>query len=1271
MMNQEKLLQDLFSLRETIKNQAKLKGEKSPMVCSDNAIHEMARLCPRKIEDFHSVAGLGKIFVENYAERFLDLILKSVESPMEKSVLMDAKARETLKELEKKLVDVNRKNCLLYLAKLPAKRGIDLFSCDCSNPLGLIFLNVSMQVCSIEAQSQYKKYTQLLREIQKDIRDKGQNDLYVAYPFVKGRLPGENFDIRCPLALFPMVAERDSLGVSLKLDEDRDILYNSTLLLAFFKFNGMNNPLPNDVIEDISSLSFLDSLLSFYKENGLTILKEDTELQKFKEYSAGEFPSYKNGELYLEPCMVLGKFPTRSGMIQKDFDDILESGQINELLNILLQNIDDLDFYQDFYSGIEKDQEKEEEKLKAISERDLTYINDLNSSQEEVLSAIDYKDSVVVQGPPGTGKSQVITSLISDYVSQDKTVLMVSEKKTALDVVYSRLGNLSAYALLIDDIGNKELFYAQLEKMLDFNKNIFAENPDLDTLSSVIDEDVKKLEEISDKLYSVGSFGIEPYKIYRKLPRLDLENPLERSRLTAVRESLSKTLLSGKGQYSYTSSFSSGFTASSASRGSSKASPAYPISYEELTRLKDKFSKEALTSNLIRYYELKDSYPWMERFREHLSDFDMLNISEKLKEYEEVYQEWQRKNFIVKLFSKGRVNDCIYEISKFFSNTENRELEALLKNQFQALKDSATVHGEYQQLKGLYESLSKQEKEYFEAINSCSQFYEHSLSKANTAVYDAILFDFISRFESENRELFQNIKDYQGIIEALRHNMNEKKELTKKKLQVMLSTALENLRQTKHYGEMRRVMENKRKWSVNKFIKRFGFELFKSIRIWLLTPEVVSEIMPLEKGLFDLVVFDEASQMYVENGVPSILRAKKLVIAGDHKQLRPSKIGSGRVEINEDLPEDMELSAALEEESLLDVARFKFPDILLNFHYRSKYEELIAFSNYAFYKGRLYVSPNMKKAEKPPIEVHKLEDGIWVERANLAEAKHIVNLLKEFFRNRQRAETIGVITFNVSQRDLIEDLIDEECGIDEVFAAQIRAEIIRKKDGEDIGYFVKNIESVQGDERDVIVFSIGYAKNENGRIVRQWGWLNQKGGENRLNVAISRAKEKVYIVTSIFPEELQVEDIKNDGPRFLKKYLEYAFAVSKGDKEGAKEVLLSFGDQANAGTSLRFDSGFEEEVYQRLTEKGYEVDSQIGIGGYSIDLGIKKDGHYVLGIECDGKLYHSSKSVRERDLHRQKYLESRGWKIHRIWSSNWWKNPEGEIAKISKILETQ
>ena len=487
---------------------------------------------------------------------------------------------------------------------------------------------------------------------------------------------------------------------------------------------------------------------------------------------------------------------------------------------------------------------------------------------------------------------------------------------------------------------------------------------------------------------------------------------------------------------------------------------------------------------------------------------------------------------------------------------------------------------------------------------------------------------------------------------------------------MILAKEMYNISTSKRHGEILRVLDSKRKWSVNKFIKKFDFELFKSVKIWLLTPEVVSEIIPLQTGIFDLVVFDEASQMYVEKGIPSILRAKKVVIAGDHKQLRPSSLGAGRIEMDVDeLPEDTELSAALEEESLLDLARFKYQDVLLNFHYRSKYEELIAFSNYAFYHGRLYVSPNAETPELPPIQVHKMENAIWSDRSNMAEAKYIVEMLKQFFDERTEDETIGIITFNTNQRDLIDDLIDAECAKNPGFAAAVRTELARRKDGEDIGLFVKNIESVQGDERDVIIFSIGYAKNENGRLIRNFGWLNQQGGENRLNVAISRAKKKVHIVTSFHPAELQVEDMKNDGPRILRKYLEYAFAVSSGDKEAARQILLSFGDDSTPGQIVSFDSDFENQVYDALVEKGYHVDTQVGIGGYSIDLAIKKDGKYILGIECDGRLYHSSKSARERDYHRQKYLESRGWRIHRIRSTNLWKNPQQEIAKICSVAD--
>ena len=374
--------------------------------------------------------------------------------------------------------------------------------------------------------------------------------------------------------------------------------------------------------------------------------------------------------------------------------------------------------------------------------------------------------------------------------------------------------------------------------------------------------------------------------------------------------------------------------------------------------------------------------------------------------------------------------------------------------------------------------------------------------------------------------------------------------------------------------------------------------------------------------------------------------------------------------MNEDLlDEDAEISAALEEESLLDLARFRYPDILLNTHYRSKYEELIDFSNYAFYKGRLFVAPNTDTPEKPPIEVHLVDNAVWSNRANRREAEQVVALIKEFFNNRQHNETIGVIAFNASQRDMIYDVIDEESVADPAFGSKIRAEMARKDNGEDTGLFVKNIESVQGDERDVIMFSIGYAKNTSGRLMHNFGWLNQKGGENRLNVAISRAKKKVHIVTSFRPAELMLDDAKNEGPLILKRYLEYAFAISNGDKEEAERILRSFGETFGIAPAA-VETQFAQNVAEALRQKGYEIDTQVGIGGYRIDIAVRKNGKYVLGIECDGKLYSISRSARERDYHRQKYLESRGWRIKRLWSMDWWRDPDHEIQKLCQLIES-
>ncbi len=1243
----QKLYNELYTLRQRIKDEERYKYGRAPIVCSDEALFEMTNLLPKKISDFYCVPGLGQTFTDNYGNRFLNVILKYEKSPEAEVLKMSSNAAQTMKELEKKLVNINRRNRLLYMPKAANKYAFDLYDPDgLRDPLKIIFGGSKGQlICHINDISKikgqngidkYRRAIQLIREVNKDRRDKGQNDLFIGYPFVQGRLAGENFDIRAPLVLFPVSEEREAQCIKIKLDDTRDIVYNNALVLAHFKFNNIARPLPNNIIEDISAETFIQEVVKFYKGNGIEITYYSDSVDKFLEYSADEFPSYRNGELHLVRNIVLGKFPTYSSSIQKDFNDILGKNEINYLLNDLIIGMDEIDYYSDSIQG--EEDLKQQDKLLEISENALVYINELNSAQEAVLAATDKLNELVIQGPPGTGKSQTITSLISKYANEGKTVLMVSEKKTALDVVYSRLGDLSRYTLLIDDVGDKDSFYRQMEKISNIRSSLGEVAVDLKPISDGIDTHVSRLELIAQKLYSPDSFGIEPYKLYMMNRKIELSESDQLQKYRLIKSCITPWLLS--------------------------------IKFETLAQLHQKFADRLLLENLEIYKKLSEEFPWLNDIKDNLSEYEVIILNEKLEDCIQKIHEWSAKGLFARQFSKGKLMKEIRgDFSEYFTIHE-KKVCLLIFNTINKIKEGLANYSSFIDKKFLYNKLSENERLYFDVMRSAYLKQFGDLTACNDELFNQILYEHIQQFEIDNRELFQTVSSFDGIILSLSQAINQKRELSRKKLEQILTENVASINTSKRSGEISRVIESRRKWSVNKFISKFDFELFKGIKIWLLTPEVVSEIIPLQVGLFNLVIFDEASQMYVEKGIPSILRAKKVVIAGDQKQLRPSNLGAGRVDIDEDLlEEDSEINAALEEESLLDLARFKYKDILLNFHYRSMYEELIAFSNYAFYKGRLYVCPNIEKPEKPPIEVHKMDGALWANRSNIKEAREVVCLLKQFLKERENDDTIGIITFNSTQRDLIDDLIDEESVKDLEFAAAVKAEINRKQNGEDIGLFVKNIESVQGDERDVIMFSIGYAKNENGRLVRNYGWLNQKAGENRLNVAISRAKKKVHIVTSFDPSELQVEDAKNDGPRLLKKYLEYAFAVSQEDKESARQILLSFGD-AEDNSVVTFDSDFENQVYDALVEKGYQVDTQVGIGGYSIDLAIKREGKYILGLECDGKLYHSSKAARERDYHRQKYLMSRGWRIHRIWSTNWWKNPKAEISKICTVVDS-
>lgn len=553
-------------------------------------------------------------------------------------------------------------------------------------------------------------------------------------------------------------------------------------------------------------------------------------------------------------------------------------------------------------------------------------------------------------------------------------------------------------------------------------------------------------------------------------------------------------------------------------------------------------------------------------------------------------------------------------------------------------------------------------------------------------VEDAMVHGWLAEVELESRDLRRvSTGEANELRVRFREELKRRRDLNQKRLALTLDRRANSVRfdperavdgrsnAEKPWKDLKhQVNKQRRLWTLRKLVRELRWPLLEVMPCWLVSPETLSAAFPLESGLFDLAIFDEASQLAVQFGVPAIHRAKRVVVAGDEQQLRPFDLFSS-VDVSEDdeqqETEDEEPDrAATEAESILTLAKARFPEEMLNCHYRSRYEELIEFSNQGFYQGRLLTVPPVDAIGAVPIEWKKIE-GIWEKRRNTKEALAVGDLLFELLKANGDHKTIGVITFNSTQQTEILDQIDRRKSEDPAFSALISKAENPESGNKDAALFVKNIENVQGDERDIIIFSIGYAPDPTGRVYSRFGTLNKEGGDNRLNVAISRAKEKVYLLSSVEPDQLSVSTSRNRGPRLLKSYLEYAKAISSKAQEEAQAILRGVNPSMDVGGKKTgtFDSPLEVEVFEELTRRNFTVRPQIGVSGYRIDLGVVDPddaSRYLLGIECDGATYHRATCVRERDAYRQRFLETRGWKIHRIWSRNWWQNREEEIRKV-------
>lgn len=425
----------------------------------------------------------------------------------------------------------------------------------------------------------------------------------------------------------------------------------------------------------------------------------------------------------------------------------------------------------------------------------------------------------------------------------------------------------------------------------------------------------------------------------------------------------------------------------------------------------------------------------------------------------------------------------------------------------------------------------------------------------------------------------------------------------------------------------------------------------------LMSPLSAAIYLPRELFTFDLVVFDEASQLPPADAIGAILRGRQVIILGDNKQLPPTDFFQAHAEsegeVDEVTPEE-----ATAYESILDIAWAYLPSAMLQWHYRSVDERLIAFSNRRFYEGRLVTFPTPQlDSDDTGVRFAYERQGAYGRggsRTNVVEAHRVVELIVDHLSSQPK-RSLGVIAMSIEQRDAVEHELKRRL--------RDRPDLVplASEERDEEPFFIKNLETVQGDERDEIIISIGYGPTEPGGVpTLQFGPLNRQGGERRWNVAVTRARYRTTVVASMRPEQLDgVRQARWEGPRAMAEYLAYA------DRAGREEATVQEMGEP--------ESPFEQAVMDALRAWRYTVDSQVGSSGFRIDLAVRHPdlpSRYILGIECDGRAYHSSKIARDRDRLRQQVLAARGWTIFRVWSPDWSRDPRSILERIVQRIES-
>ncbi|WP_027124131.1 AAA domain-containing protein [Mycoplasmoides pirum] len=1025
------------------------------------------------------------------------------------------------------------------------------------------------------------EFSHLYKLLKKQMREFGDSSLFIGLPLIEGINEFGDF-YRAPLLYIQVEMEPVNRFQKINLIINHsEFILNPTILGV--EVNKRSILFQNKY--DQSTLDIQQALNVFKDLNIIFKMPLTNEVIPFEKKGKPEFLEANKNQSYnaLVNNVLLGIFDVKGDKLFQDFTTIM-SKDPNAIDEVFANKRDLLFDHKAFNNNFK------------VGE--IALISNIDIYQQLSIKHALMGD-VVIEGPPGTGKSETILNILANIALNNKTALFVSEKTTAMDVVYNRLGKLKHIALYVPNlIEEKRKFYQQFveyenyfekeyrPELLNYSRSNFD--------SSLINEGYEK----NNKIHNIYNLKINSGK-----HEYDLFDML-----------LNFSVLDTKN-----------------------------ITVKDAKEFDDWISQHS-------------DYQWLAKHNEYLTleeeiikDWKIENFNKFLNIYSHDVTDWKWEYLISQYLKSG-----IIELPKiknpFFKAKNNiKVLYKKLKNQIE----------KYLVLKN-YSSKSKANTIQWVITNNVNRessrfFYSWYMQTCSASQLKDLLFlqndidKHSIKFEEETQKFINNCKD---------------------ELHALIIKKFYNIYQTDKSTllEMCRHGRNSNLKDISWWFKMYSNLLKQLYPIHIMSFETASILLENNKNLYDYVIIDEASQVFLERALPALYRASKYVVAGDTKQLRPSNFFQSRANYNDDSFDELDSDNIIEtNEAVNAVSLIHFLkerariSTMLRYHYRSDFSNLIAFTNNHIYGNELIFMDKAIKSNQTFI-VHNITNGRWQSNRNFEEAQALVNRIRDLTRTEDYDKSLGVITFNKTQTELIENLMDK---MNDPFVNEWRDRY--NENDEYIGLFVKNVENVQGDERDIILFSLGYDKS-----VSNYGPISKAEGENRLNVAITRAKHRIELFKTNMASEYNGWSSKIPGTRLLVEYLDYCEKqnlISKEDPESGNVVTASI---------QHLDSNFNKEyilhsVNKQLKQifgKYFEINQNVVEGQYIFDFVFYRNGVPILAIDIDTPKFDSLSQFYERFLYKNIFMKKRGWNHFRIWTSEWIISIKNVLLNLQKKLST-